>query len=118
MTHPFQLESLKTKRRERVARRARDAGFRRVAQDGRLLAGRQLLSVGQIYLYDNPAFARTADARPRKALVVGHWVRRQAKTSLCALNRVIKKYDLDMIYIAGPGHAALRWWATRTLKYL
>src|SRR5664279_4184809 len=65
-TH-FNSRASGPKRRERVARRARDAGFRRVAQDGRLLAGRQLPVRRADLSLRQSAFARTADARPRKA---------------------------------------------------
>jgi xylulose-5-phosphate/fructose-6-phosphate phosphoketolase len=60
------------------------------------------LSVGQIYLYDNPLLRRPPDVKP---LVVGHWGTTPGQNFIYAhLNRVIKKYELDMFYIAGPGH--------------
>ncbi len=62
------------------------------------------LSVGQIYLYDNPLLReplRLADVKP---LVVGHWGTTPGQNFIYVhLNRVIKAHDLDMIYIAGPG---------------
>jgi len=63
------------------------------------------LSVGQIYLYDNPLLRRPLELSDVKPLVVGHWGTTPGQNFIYVhLNRVIKKYDLDMFYIAGPGH--------------
>jgi xylulose-5-phosphate/fructose-6-phosphate phosphoketolase len=63
------------------------------------------LSVGQIYLYDNPLLKRPLELAHVKPLVVGHWGTVPGQNFIYVhLNRVIKKYDLDMFYIAGPGH--------------
>ena len=63
------------------------------------------LSVGQIYLYDNPLLKRPLTLADVKPLVVGHWGTTPGQNFIYVhLNRVIKKYDLDMFYIAGPGH--------------
>jgi xylulose-5-phosphate/fructose-6-phosphate phosphoketolase len=63
------------------------------------------LSVGQIYLYDNPLLREPLKLSHVKPLVVGHWGTTPGQNFIYVhLNRVIKKYDLDMIYIAGPGH--------------
>jgi xylulose-5-phosphate/fructose-6-phosphate phosphoketolase len=63
------------------------------------------LSVGQIYLYDNPLLRRTLKQTDVKPLVVGHWGTTPGQNFIYVhLNRVIKKYDLDMFYVAGPGH--------------
>ncbi len=63
------------------------------------------LSVGQIYLYDNPLLREPLTMSHIKPLVVGHWGTTPGQNFIYVhLNRVIKKYDLDMIYIAGPGH--------------
>jgi xylulose-5-phosphate/fructose-6-phosphate phosphoketolase len=63
------------------------------------------LSVGQIYLWDNPLLRKPLELAHVKPLVVGHWGTTPGQNFIYAhLNRVIKKYDLDMIYIAGPGH--------------
>jgi xylulose-5-phosphate/fructose-6-phosphate phosphoketolase len=63
------------------------------------------LSVGQIYLYDNPLLREPLTLAHVKPLVVGHWGTTPGQNFIYVhLNRVIKKYDLDMIYIAGPGH--------------
>ena len=62
------------------------------------------LSVGQIYLYDNPLLKEPLKLSHVKPLVVGHWGTTPGQNFIYVhLNRVIKKYDLDMIYIAGPG---------------
>jgi len=63
------------------------------------------LSVGQIYLYDNPLLKRPLKLSDVKPLVVGHWGTTPGQNFIYVhLNRAIKKYDLDMFYIAGPGH--------------
>ena len=63
------------------------------------------LSVGQIYLYDNPLLKRPLKLSDVKPLVVGHWGTTPGQNFIYVhLNRVIKKYDLDMFYVAGPGH--------------
>ncbi len=63
------------------------------------------LSVGQIYLYDNPLLRAPLTLAHVKPLVVGHWGTTPGQNFIYVhLNRVIKKHDLDMFYIAGPGH--------------
>ena len=63
------------------------------------------LSVGQIYLYDNPLLREPLTLEHVKPLVVGHWGTTPGQNFIYVhLNRVIKKYDLDMFYVAGPGH--------------
>jgi xylulose-5-phosphate/fructose-6-phosphate phosphoketolase len=63
------------------------------------------LSVGQIYLYDNPLLREKLTLAHVKPLVVGHWGTTPGQNFIYAhLNRVIKRCDLDMFYIAGPGH--------------
>jgi len=63
------------------------------------------LSVGQIYLYDNPLLKRPLELSDVKPLVVGHWGTTPGQNFIYVhLNRVIKKYDLDMFDVAGPGH--------------
>jgi len=63
------------------------------------------LSVGQLYLYDNPLLKKPLELAHVKPLVVGHWGTTPGQNFIYAhLNRVIKKYDLDMFYVAGPGH--------------
>ena len=63
------------------------------------------LSVGQIYLYDNPLLKRPLAPSDVKQMLLGHWGTTPGQNFIYAhLNRVIKKYDADMIYVAGPGH--------------
>src|ERR1700728_202698 len=63
------------------------------------------LSVGQIYLYDNPLLKKPLKLSHVKPLVVGHWGTTPGQNFIYVhLNRVIKKHDLNMFYIAGPGH--------------
>src|SRR5277367_6636742 len=63
------------------------------------------LSVGQLYLYDNPLLKKPLELSHVKPLVVGHWGTTPGQNFIYVhLNRVIKKFDLDMFYVAGPGH--------------
>ena len=63
------------------------------------------LAVGQIYLFDNPLLKRPLTLADVKHMLLGHWGTTPGQNFIYAhLNRVIKKYDLDMIYVSGPGH--------------
>src|SRR5437016_2501464 len=63
------------------------------------------LSVGQIYLLDNPLLKEPLKREHIKPRLLGHWGTSPGLNMLCVhLNRVIKRDDLDMIYIIGPGH--------------
>ena len=63
------------------------------------------LSVGQIYLYDNPLLKRPLVLADVKHMLLGHWGTTPGQNFIYVhLNRIIKKYDLDMIYVSGPGH--------------
>ena len=63
------------------------------------------LSVGQIYLYDNPLLKKPLTKEHIKPRLLGHWGTTPGLNFIYAhLNRVIKADDLDMIYITGPGH--------------
>ncbi len=63
------------------------------------------LSVGQIYLYDNPLLREPLRLEHIKRMLLGHWGTTPGQNFIYAhLNRIIREYDLDMIYIAGPGH--------------
>src|SRR5271169_4219096 len=63
------------------------------------------LSVGQIYLLDNPLLKEPLKREHVKTRLLGHWGTSPGLNMLYVhLNRVIKKDDLDMIYIIGPGH--------------
>lgn len=63
------------------------------------------LSVGQLYLYDNPLLLEPLELSHVKPILVGHWGTVPGQNFIYVhLNRVIKKHDLNMIYISGPGH--------------
>ena len=63
------------------------------------------LSVGQIYLLDNPLLTKPLTLEHIKPRLLGHWGTTPGLNFIYVhLNRVIKTYDLNMIYIAGPGH--------------
>jgi len=63
------------------------------------------LSIGQIYLYDNPLLRKPLTAQHVKPRLLGHWGTTPGQNFLYVhLNRIIKQYDLNMIYISGPGH--------------
>src|SRR3990170_9948 len=63
------------------------------------------LSVGQIYLFDNPLLKKPLKLEHVKPRLLGHWGTTPGLNFLYVhLNRVINKYDLDMIYLTGPGH--------------
>ncbi|HET7003324.1 MAG TPA: phosphoketolase family protein, partial [Puia sp.] len=63
------------------------------------------LSVAQIYLSDNPLMKKPLAPEHIKNMLLGHWGTTPGQNFIYVhLNRVIKKYDLDMIYISGPGH--------------
>jgi xylulose-5-phosphate/fructose-6-phosphate phosphoketolase len=63
------------------------------------------LSVGQIYLCDNPLMKEPLAAAHIKHMLLGHWGTTPGQNFIYThLNRAIKKYDLDMIYMSGPGH--------------
>ncbi len=63
------------------------------------------LSVGQIYLYDNPLLNEPLKSEHIKPRLLGHWGTTPGLNFIYVhMNRAIKKYDLNMIYITGPGH--------------
>ena len=63
------------------------------------------LTACQLYLLDNPLLERPLTADQIKKKIVGHWGTCPGQNFIYThLNRVIKKYDLDMIYLSGPGH--------------
>ena len=63
------------------------------------------LSVGQIYLYDNPLLKEPLKLEHIKPRLLGHWGTTPGLNFIYAhLNRVIKHFDLNMIYLIGPGH--------------
>jgi xylulose-5-phosphate/fructose-6-phosphate phosphoketolase len=63
------------------------------------------LSVGQIYLRDNPLLKRPLVLSDVKRMLLGHWGTTPGQNFIYVhLNRIIRKYDLNMIYVSGPGH--------------
>ena len=63
------------------------------------------LSVGQIYLYDNPLLKQPLKRTHIKPRLLGHWGTTPGLNLIYVhLNRLIKEQDLNVIYIAGPGH--------------
>ncbi|WP_299288345.1 phosphoketolase [uncultured Mucilaginibacter sp.] len=63
------------------------------------------LAVGQLYLRDNPLLKEPLKLEHIKNMLLGHWGTTPGQNFIYThLNRIINKYDLDMIYISGPGH--------------
>ena len=63
------------------------------------------LSVGQLYLWDNPLLRRPLIIADVKPLLVGHWGTTPGQNFIYAhLNRIIKAHDLNILYVSGPGH--------------
>jgi xylulose-5-phosphate/fructose-6-phosphate phosphoketolase len=63
------------------------------------------LSVGQIYLLDNPLLKKPLKSTHIKRRLLGHWGTTPGLNFIYVhLNRIIKKYDLNIIYVTGPGH--------------
>ena len=64
------------------------------------------LSVGQIYLYDNPLLREPLKLEHVKPRLLGHWGTTPGLNFLYVhLNRLIRMHNLNVIYVAGPGHA-------------
>ena len=75
------------------------------------------LSVGQIYLYDNPLLKKPLTLKHIKPRLLGHWGTTPGLNFIYVhLNRVIREHDLNMIYITGPGHGGPGWWPTPTWR--
>ena len=63
------------------------------------------ISVGQIYLLDNPLLKEKLQIQHIKTRLLGHWGTTPGLNFIYVhLNRLIKAHDLNMIYICGPGH--------------
>lgn len=63
------------------------------------------LSAAQLYLLDNPLLRRPLEIKDIKPNVVGHWGTAPGQNFIYMhLNRIIKKHNLKMIYVSGPGH--------------
>ncbi len=99
-----------------VKRKSRDGKASKAAMEGPLSAieldkmdaywrASNYLSVGQIYLLDNPLLKEPLKREHIKPRLLGHWGTSPGLNMLCVhLNRVIKRDDLSVIYIIGPGH--------------
>ena len=75
------------------------------------------LSVGQIYLKDNPLLKRPLTLEDVKPRLLGHWGTTPGLNFLYVhWNRLIRERDLDMIYVIGPGHGGPAWWRTPISK--
>src|SRR5215813_2567892 len=65
------------------------------------------LAVGMIYLQENPLLREPLKAEHVKQRLLGHWGSSPGLSfTYIHLNRLIKKYDLNAIFLAGPGHGA------------
>src|ERR1700744_3346511 len=65
------------------------------------------LSLGMIYLFDNPLLKEPLRPEHIKNRLLGHWGTSPGLSFIYVhLNRLIKKYDRDMLFLAGPGHGA------------
>jgi len=63
------------------------------------------LAVGQIYLCDNPLMRQPLELSHIKHMLLGHWGTTPGQNFIYVhLNRVIRQFDLNMIYVSGPGH--------------
>ncbi|MEO7991333.1 MAG: phosphoketolase family protein [Chryseolinea sp.] len=63
------------------------------------------LSVGQIYLYDNPLLKKPLTLEHIKPRLLGHWGTTPGLNFIYVhLNRIIRQYELNIIYVTGPGH--------------
>ncbi|MFT3855886.1 MAG: phosphoketolase family protein [Ilumatobacteraceae bacterium] len=63
------------------------------------------LAVGQIYLQDNPLMREPLKLEHIKKMLLGHWGTTPGQNFIYVhLNRIIRQYDLDMVYVSGPGH--------------
>ena len=75
------------------------------------------LSVGQIYLYANPLLREPLKIEHIKPRLLGHWGTTPGLNFIYVhLNRVIKKHDLNVIYMRARAMAGPAWWRTRTWK--
>ncbi len=75
------------------------------------------LSVGQIYLMENPLLREPLKPEHVKPRLLGHWGTTPGLNFIYAhLNRVIRKRDANVIYICGPGHGGPAWWPTPIWK--
>src|SRR5690348_6597649 len=88
-----------------VARDARPLGDEELRRLDAWWRAANYLSVGQIYLMDNPLLRRPLKREDIKPRLLGHWGTTPGLNFVYVhMNRVIKKFDLDAIFVAGPGH--------------
>jgi xylulose-5-phosphate/fructose-6-phosphate phosphoketolase len=96
------MSTATTKRREKTAAALSAAELQKIDA---LWRASNYLSLGQIYLLDNPLLRKPLAREHIKPRLLGHWGTSPGLNFLYAhLNRVINKNDLDMIYVIGPGH--------------
>lgn len=85
--------------------KARPVSDELLASMNRWWSAANYLAAGQLYLLDNPLLRRPLRKEDIKRKIVGHWGTVPGQNFIYThLNRVIKQYDLDMIYLSGPGH--------------
>ena len=95
----------KTRKNPKRQRPTATLSAEEVAAIDRYWRAANYLSVGQIYLLDNPLLKQPLSLEHIKPRLLGHWGTTPGLNFIYVhLNRVIKTYDLNMIYIAGPGH--------------
>ena len=86
-------------------RRARGPSAEEIDRIDRYWRAANYLSVGQIYLMDNPLLREPLEARHVKARLLGHWGTTPGVNFVYAhMNRVIRLWDLNAIFVCGPGH--------------
>ena len=102
------LTSTDLKRKTEDGSRAGAAGPLSAEELGKMDAywrASNYLSVGQIYLLDNPLLKEPLEREHIKPRLLGHWGTSPGLNMICVhLNRIIKRDDLNVIYIIGPGH--------------
>src|SRR5437899_10237370 len=109
MTPPSTDVKRKTDRRAELREQPGDAAGPLSAEELRKMhafwRAANYLSVGQIYLMDNPLLKAPLRLEHVKPRLLGHWGTTSGQNFLYVhLNRVIKEHDLNMLYVSGPGH--------------
>src|SRR5438309_1223779 len=95
----------KTRKNPKRQRPTATLSAEEVAAIDRYWRAANYLSVGQIYLLDNPLLKQPLSLEHIKPRLLGHWGTTPGLNFIYVhLNRSIKKYDLNMIYVTGPGH--------------
>src|SRR5437667_6761308 len=95
----------KTRKNPKRQRPTATLSAEEVAAIDRYWRAANYLSVGQIYLLDNPLLEQPLSLEHIKPRLLGHWGTTPGLNFIYVhLNRVIHKYDLNMIYVTGPGH--------------